>query len=97
MTEYISAQHRDNPGSGCAIPGFIEEIGRGSADGQVLFTEKLDEMLDLLGEPRANPNGGVHRATRSPVPHGWIGDALPRLRPVTPFGRDPQGWPSCRN
>jgi TetR/AcrR family transcriptional repressor of nem operon len=49
--DYISTLHRDNPESGCAIPGFMEEIGRGALAGRRLFADKLVEMAQMLQEP----------------------------------------------
>jgi TetR/AcrR family transcriptional repressor of nem operon len=56
VTDYVGARHRDSPESGCAIPGFIEEIGRGSPAGKRLFSDKLTEMAQMLRGPSDNPD-----------------------------------------
>ncbi|MHC2378259.1 MULTISPECIES: TetR/AcrR family transcriptional regulator [Bradyrhizobium] len=48
---YLSTRHRDHPDAGCAIPGFLEEVGRGSSAHKRLFSAKLKEMVELLREP----------------------------------------------
>lgn len=50
VNNYLSPQHRDNPGQGCAVPSLGAEIARESAKTRKAFAAKLDEMIDMLAE-----------------------------------------------
>jgi TetR/AcrR family transcriptional repressor of nem operon len=47
---YLSPQHRDNPGHGCAMPALGAEIARESPKTRRAFAAKLDDMLDMMAE-----------------------------------------------
>ena len=47
---YLSPQHRDNPGHGCAMPALGAEIARESPKTRRAFAAKLDEMIDMMAE-----------------------------------------------
>jgi TetR/AcrR family transcriptional repressor of nem operon len=47
---YLSPQHRDNPGHGCAVPALGAEIARESPKTRKAFAAKLDQMIGTLSE-----------------------------------------------
>lgn len=47
---YLSPQHRDNPGHGCAVPALGAEIARESPKTRKAFAAKLDQMIDMMAE-----------------------------------------------
>jgi len=47
---YLSALHRDNPGTGCSIPALGAEIARESPKARKAFAGKLDEMIEQLAD-----------------------------------------------
>lgn len=50
VDSYLSPQHRDNPGHGCAMPALGAEIARESPKTRRAFAAKLDDMLDMMAE-----------------------------------------------
>ena len=47
---YLSPQHRDNPGQGCAVPALGAEIARESPKTRKAFAAKLEQMIGMLTE-----------------------------------------------
>ncbi len=47
---YLSPQHRDDVGHGCAVPALGAEIARESAKTRKAFAAKLDELVDLFAD-----------------------------------------------
>jgi TetR/AcrR family transcriptional repressor of nem operon len=47
---YLSPQHRDNPGHGCAMPALGAEIARESLKTRRAFAAKLDGMIEMMAE-----------------------------------------------
>lgn len=47
---YLSPQHRDNPGQGCAVPALSAEIARESPKTRKAFATKLDQMIEMMSE-----------------------------------------------
>ncbi|GLH76485.1 TetR family transcriptional regulator [Bradyrhizobium sp. SSBR45G] len=47
---YLSPEHCDDPGHGCAIPALGAEIARESAKTRKAFAAKLDELIDLFAD-----------------------------------------------
>lgn len=45
---YLSPQHRDNPGHGCAVPALGAEIARESPKTRKAFAAKLDAMIEMM-------------------------------------------------
>lgn len=62
---YLSPQHRDAPGSGCAIPALGGDIVRESPKTRRAFAGKLQEMIDVLTE--LLPNDSRPAAKREAV------------------------------
>ena len=51
---YLSPQHRDNPGHGCAMPALGAEIARESVKTRKAFAAKLEQMVGMLAEQIAD-------------------------------------------
>lgn len=47
---YLSPQHRDNPGHGCAMPALGAEIARESPKTRRAFATKLDDLIGMMAE-----------------------------------------------
>jgi TetR/AcrR family transcriptional repressor of nem operon len=47
---YLSPQHRDNPGHGCAVPALGAEIARESPKTRKAFAAKMEQMVSMLAE-----------------------------------------------
>lgn len=47
---YLSAQHRDNPGNGCAMPALGAEIAREGPKTRRAFAAKLDDLINMMAE-----------------------------------------------
>ena len=47
---YLSPQHRDNPGHGCAVPTLGAEIARESVKTRKAFAAKLEQLITMLAE-----------------------------------------------
>lgn len=50
VNTYLSPQHRDNPGHGCAMPALGAEIARESPRTRRAFAAKLDDMIAMMAE-----------------------------------------------
>lgn len=45
---YLSAQHRDTPGSGCAFSALAVDVGRADARTKEVFTRQLQQSLQTI-------------------------------------------------
>jgi len=61
VNAYLSPQHRDNPGHGCAIPALGAEIAREAPKTRRAFAAKLDQMIDMLTEQCPGAPGGARK------------------------------------
>ena len=50
VNSYLAPAHRDDPGSGCAVPTLGAEIARESPRTRKAFSAKLEQMVDMLAE-----------------------------------------------
>ena len=50
VNSYLTPAHRDDPGSGCAVPTLGAEIARESPKTRKAFSAKLEQMVDMLAE-----------------------------------------------
>jgi TetR/AcrR family transcriptional repressor of nem operon len=50
VESYLTAQHRDDPGHGCAVPTLGAEIARESLKTRRAFAAKLEEMIVLIAD-----------------------------------------------
>jgi TetR/AcrR family transcriptional repressor of nem operon len=51
---YLTPEHRDDPGRGCAIPSLGAEIARESPKTRRAFAAKLEHMIDALAAQMPN-------------------------------------------
>lgn len=50
LTAYLSAEHRDNPGTGCASAALLPEVARQPDETRELFAEQLAGLVDQFAE-----------------------------------------------
>jgi TetR/AcrR family transcriptional repressor of nem operon len=50
VDSYLTTQHRDDPGRGCAVPTLGPEIARESPKTRKAFAAKLDQMIDMIAD-----------------------------------------------
>lgn len=48
VATYLSPEHRDSPGKGCAAAALLPELARLPSDARVLFAEHLERMANQL-------------------------------------------------
>ena len=48
VNSYLSAEHRDNPGQGCAVPALAAEIARESAKTRKAFAGRMAQLVETL-------------------------------------------------
>lgn len=47
---YLTREHRDDVSGGCALPALGAELARANTKTRRIFTEKLEEAIDLVAE-----------------------------------------------
>lgn len=52
---YLSEQHRDSVGNGCAVGALINDMGRAENDARALYSARLRDNLDSLAERLKTP------------------------------------------
>ena len=50
LANYLSEQHRDNPGSGCTLAALVSEAGRQPANIRSEFSSGVEKFVDILEE-----------------------------------------------
>jgi TetR/AcrR family transcriptional regulator, transcriptional repressor for nem operon len=50
VSTYLSPEHRDNPGQGCALAALGPELGRGDAKTRAEATQGFLKLVDVLAE-----------------------------------------------
>jgi AcrR family transcriptional regulator len=48
VATYLSPEHRDNPGKGCAAAALLPELARLPSDARAVFAEHLERMANQL-------------------------------------------------
>ncbi|MER9895331.1 TetR/AcrR family transcriptional regulator [Mesorhizobium sp. M0119] len=58
---YLSAEHRDNPGKGCASAALLPEIGRQPPETRALYAERIQSLVRQIAEalPQTNDPEGA--------------------------------------
>ena len=80
VREYLSVQHRDNPGDGCPSAALLDEIGRCTDATRQAYTDGLLAVIDDVAArlaPHDPPSARVQDAQRL-RPDGRDTAALPR-------------------
>jgi TetR/AcrR family transcriptional regulator, transcriptional repressor for nem operon len=64
IRDYLSAQHRDNPGAGCPSAALLDEIGRCGHAVRESYTEGMQSIVDVIAEHLCpgDPSGARTRA-----------------------------------
>lgn len=50
VTRYLTSQHRDDVGNGCALPSLGAEVLRADSKTRKAIAAKLEEMIDIISE-----------------------------------------------
>ncbi|MER8723021.1 TetR/AcrR family transcriptional regulator [Mesorhizobium sp. M0195] len=59
---YLSAEHRDNPGKGCASAALLPEIARQPPETRALYAERVQSLVRQIAEalpPTNDPEGAA--------------------------------------
>ena len=48
VRNYLSVEHRDNPGEGCPSAALLDEVGRSSEDTRTAYTEGIMAIVDHM-------------------------------------------------
>ncbi|SOE94154.1 transcriptional regulator, TetR family [Burkholderia sp. D7] len=59
---YLSTQHRDDPGSGCAMGALLGDVGRGSEAIRDIYTKRITRNLEFFHERMADQPPAERRA-----------------------------------
>jgi TetR/AcrR family transcriptional repressor of nem operon len=65
LDSYLSSQHRDDLGGGCAMAASASEIGRQSRDVSVAFTNGFSELVDIIERTLAKSGSATERRQRA--------------------------------
>jgi len=57
VSEYLSPEHRDGVGSGCAVGALVSDIGRVEGEARELYTRKLRSNVKGIGHLLGGDNG----------------------------------------
>lgn len=63
IREYLSAQHRDDPGTGCPNAALLDEIGRCSAAVRDSYTEGMTSIVDVIAAHLSPSDPSAARST----------------------------------
>jgi TetR/AcrR family transcriptional repressor of nem operon len=55
VTRYLTSQHRDDVGNGCALPSLGAEVLRADTKTRKAIAAKLEEMIDIIAEQMPAP------------------------------------------
>jgi TetR/AcrR family transcriptional regulator, transcriptional repressor for nem operon len=61
LDAYLSPEHRDDPGGGCAIGALACDAGRATAETRALFTQQIERRLRSITQDVAPPEGMTDR------------------------------------
>jgi len=61
IDNYLTAEHRDDPGAGCILPGLGAEVSRSSTQTRRVYAARLEEMIALVVE---HQSGRLTKAAR---------------------------------
>jgi TetR/AcrR family transcriptional regulator, transcriptional repressor for nem operon len=74
LDSYLSSQHRDNLGGGCAMAASASEIARQPRDVSVAFTDGFSELSSIIERSLAKNGSAVERRQRAlAITAGMIG------------------------
>jgi TetR/AcrR family transcriptional repressor of nem operon len=82
VESYLTARHRDAPGTGCLAAALGPDISRQSATIRDAFTEEVKELLELLAELSTSDDSSISRE-QTLVAFASMAGALMLARAVT--------------
>ncbi len=62
LEEYLSAAHRDSPGTGCAVATLAGDVSRSSEQARALYTEQVIRNIALVGKLLGGEDPAAARA-----------------------------------
>jgi len=60
--EYLSREHRDDPGSGCTLGALSADAARQEREVQAVFAEAIEEVIGIVADHLAKASPGQARA-----------------------------------
>src|SRR5258707_4430386 len=86
LDAYLSSQHRDDLGGGCAMAASASEVARQPRDVSVAFTNGFSQLVGIIERTLAKSGSAVERRQRTPAIYAaTIGGGAPP--PATPQRR----------
>lgn len=61
IANYLSIEHRENPGTGCPLPSMGAEAGRRGGAIQTAYTSGVSDLLKLLSDVTSGESGSERR------------------------------------
>jgi predicted ATPase len=71
--EYLSVEHRDHPGQGCAVSALVSDVARSSASIRAFFTRRVKKNVDLIVETLGSERPSETRSVAILAYSAWIG------------------------
>jgi TetR/AcrR family transcriptional repressor of nem operon len=65
LDTYLSSQHRDDLGGGCAMAASASEIARQPRDVSVAFTDGFNQLVDIIERTLAKSGSAAERGQRA--------------------------------
>jgi hypothetical protein len=81
IRDYLSQNHRDNPGQGCPTSALVAEIARHPKATRDAFTGKVDDVIELIAAGLA-PASEAERRRRAVAIYALMVGALQLARAV---------------
>lgn len=63
IDNYLTSQHRDNAGRGCAIPALGADIARDRGKSRRVFTDKIEQMIEVFAADAGIDGAAARRRT----------------------------------
>lgn len=63
VDNYLTPQHRDNAGRGCAIPALGADVAREGGKSRRVFADKIEQMIAVFAAEAAKGNAAARRRT----------------------------------
>lgn len=83
IASYLSAEHRDTPGQGCASAALLAEVARQSDDVRAVYTSNLRNLLDrIAGRIPPQDVGGERGMSRAMAVFGMLVGCMQMARAV---------------
>lgn len=88
-TEYLSDDHRNHPGQGCAVSALVTDVARSSTAIRAFFTRQIERNLQLVAETLGDESSRDARSVALLAYSAWIGAmSLSRAVSDEPLSRE---------